>query len=151
LIEPHGSRPQGPPPLIKYTECLTLIGDCQCRDLPRVDLGEQLVERCLCRRPPVLRVLLPPARLRIGDGDWRTPLSVGAAVTVPGDRLGGRGRCIDSDDEIASHSDMFAKKTEAVLNRLRKSPGINQRRPASATALSMRLATLSMHFLASPP
>ena len=96
------------------------------------------------------RVLLEPAGLRIGHGDRRAALGHGPALAVPGDRLGRRGRGVDADDEIAGH---VARLKKIRRQRSTLPPPVPGRllEAGVGDALSIRLATLSMHFLASPP
>src|SRR3954454_15463394 len=148
LIEPHHPRPERPAFAVKNSERLALIGDRQCRDLSRTDLQHDLADRPHSRAPPVLRILLPPTRTWIGDRYARASLPARTPLAVPGDRLGRRGRAVDADDEIAGHGSFEKARSP---HRPRARPHEDQRSPASSTALSISPATLSMHFLASPP
>jgi hypothetical protein len=44
------------------------------------------------------------ARTRLGERDCGTPFSHGCAAPIPGNRLGGGGRGINSDDQVAPHA-----------------------------------------------
>ena len=89
------------PSSAKTAEGLALVGDRRRAAMRAAStLPVTALQRGDGRAPPFGRVLLEIAGLRVGHGDRRAAFGHGPAVAVPGDRLGGRGRGVDADDEV---------------------------------------------------
>ncbi len=104
LVEPDDGRTDRLAVLAEEAEGLALVRDRHARDARRFDLCRELAQRQKCRAPPVFGFLFEIARARLGERDCGTPFSHRRAGPIPGNRLGGCGRGIDSDDKVARHA-----------------------------------------------
>src|SRR5258708_5612542 len=104
LVEPDDGRTDRFAMLAEEAEGLALVRDRHARDTRWFDLCRELAQRQKRRAPPVFGFLFEIARARLRERDCGTPFSHRRAGTIPGNRLGGCGRGIDSDDKVALHA-----------------------------------------------
>ena len=103
-VEPQHRRPQRLPVLGDAREALPLVGDRQRGDAARVDALRGPPDRGARGGPPVLGVLLAPARVRRAQLERRAPLGDRVACGVPHHGLRGGRRAVDADDEVAGRA-----------------------------------------------
>jgi hypothetical protein len=97
-VHPDDGRPHGPSVLIDARERLALMRQPDRLDLGAVDRSERPAHGTGGGAPPVLGVLLVPARTGDGQRELGAPIGDGAAIAVPHDGLRRGCRRIDPDD-----------------------------------------------------
>src|SRR5919112_900032 len=97
-VQPQDRLPQGTADFVRADEALPLVCYAEGLDGASVHPRGGLLEGSPGGRPPVLGILLVPARSGRGEGERRPSLRHGVTLFVPDHSLGRRGRAIDPDD-----------------------------------------------------
>ena len=103
-VHPDDARPDRFALLVQAGERLALVGDADRLDVRAVDRLERLRHRHGARAPPILGVLLVPARSWKGQRELAPGLGDRAPVAVPHNGLGRGRRRVDADD-VGHHTD----------------------------------------------
>src|SRR5260370_21643426 len=99
LVEPNDGRTDRLAVLAEEAERLALVRDCPARDARPIDLWRELAHRQTRRAPPVFGVLFEISWAQQSARECSTPISDRRAGPMPGNRLVGWGRGVDSDKQ----------------------------------------------------